>query len=74
MYVECKHVGLFPFCISQVVLYNNYYLSDVTVLPKYLNTLRKFSKLLVRGVVYWYCTTRHRPTSSETSEVDTQIM
>ena len=43
-----------------------YYLSDVTVLSKYPNTLRKFSELLVRGLVYWCCTTRHIHTSSET--------
>ena len=47
-YVECKHV--FHFCISQAVLH--YYLSDVPVLSKYLYTVRKFSELLVRGVVY----------------------
>ena len=62
IYIECKHP--FHFCISQAVFI--YYLSDDTVLSKYPNTLRKFSKLLVRDMVYWYCTTRLRPTSSET--------
>ena len=42
-----------------------YYLSDVTVLSKYPNTLRKFSDLLVHGVVYCCCSTCHIPTSSE---------
>ena len=61
-YMACKHV--FHFCISRAILY---YLSDVTVLSKYPNTLRKFFDLLVHGVVYWCCSTRHRPTSSQKS-------
>ena len=45
--MECKHV--FGLVINQALFI--YYLSDVTVLSKYLNTLRKLSKLLVRDIV-----------------------
>ena len=42
-----------------------YYLSNVTVLSKYPNTLRKFSELLVRDIVYWYWTKHHRLASCD---------
>ena len=60
--MECKHVNIPLLHKPNRFIY---YLSDVNVLSKYPNTLRKFYKLRVRGVVYWNCTTHHRPMFSE---------
>ena len=54
--MKCKHV--FHCVISQAVLFIIFPMSmDYQNNP---NTLRKFSELLIRYVVYWYCTTRQQ--------------
>ena len=58
-YRECKRAFCYKW--SRFI----YYLSDVTVLSKYPNTLQTFSDLLVRDVVYWYWNTRHRHSSCD---------
>ena len=63
-YVECKHVGLLHFCISQVVLY-------IFILPisLYYQNARNAPEIF-RTSCSWHssialASTRHRPTSSE---------
>ena len=56
--------NVIPFCISQAGLFNIFPMSLY-----YQNTRTcsgPSSELLVCGVIHWHCTTRHRPTSSET--------